>query len=373
MTGSLAGCGSTSWAQHTTTTALDTAVVNDLDGYTTSPVYAAADAGLFRGELSGGTWTWAQLDGTLAGLPSGEYRALAVNPSPTPYDEELYAASGNSVYRLRNLGGVWSVALVTPPVFDQVYSLLWDDLVVGSSSGLYSVGLPTSDQKVCRQAVRKARFRYLKAGLAALQSCLDRSLASGVTCPDSATQLRLDKAATFFDSLDGKCGDTTVAELRLEWPSSCWNVRTADELEDCLLADAEASAGSIAALEYEAGGTGRGSASRCQQTIGKAWGRGFAAGALTAFDKCNSSLDAGRVDDCPDAATTSQIASLAAKATDKVLAACSDGDVALLGGLGFGGACDGVTTAPNLNACMLEAHTDALSDLLSAPEDDGLD
>ncbi len=372
MTGSLAGCGSTSWSQHSTGTALDSAVVNDLDGYTTSPVYAASSAGLFRGELAG-AWSWSQLDGTLAGLPTGEYRALAVNPSPSPYDEELYAAIGSSVYRLRNAAGIWTITLVTPPVFDQVYSLLWDDLVVGSTSGLYSVGLPTAEQKKCRKAVRKVRTRYLKTALGATVACLDASLSSGATCPDATTQAVIAAAALAFGQIDTFCDDVTVEALRIEWPAGCWNVRTAGALEICLEADAEATVESLALTEYGNGGTERASASTCQRTIGRAWGRGYATGALAALDKCITNLDAGRTDDCPDATTSNKISQLAVKATDKVLAACSDGEVATLAGAGFGGVCDTVTTGPDLNACLLDAHDDALGDLLAAPADLGLD
>lgn len=375
-TGSLAGCGTGNWVQSTTGTALDSSIVYDLDGSTSSITYAASSAGLFRGTLSSGTWTWAELTGssdpalaTLPNNPADEYVAVAVNPSPSGYDEEFYAATGDQIYRLRLLGTTWTVNLISPSPHEEVRVLLWDDLVVGSNGTVSALGVPTKAQRKCRKAVSKARSNYIGQVLKASVTCRDAYLGGGDSCPDAKAAAAIAKAEAKV-ALDRRCTDGAVAALDETWYGGCLSVRTVEDLEACLLADLEEATDTMILAEYGAEDPGRvGVAVGCQRAIGRAYGRGYASKAIKAMGVCEGSIDKGRTVDCPDAKAQSKIEKAATKAAARIVSGCSASDLTALDGLGFGGSCSGLGTFTDLSDCQLADHEDALDALLSRPED----
>lgn len=369
MTGGLAGCSSSSWAPFTTGTALDTSIVNDLDGPTTSPVYVAASTGLYRGEYTG-TWTFTELTGSggsFAILPDASYSAVTYNPSPALSDEEFFAATDDEIYRLRRTGAAWTVVLISPAPHEEVNVLLYDALVVGSAGGVSGLGEPSSEQAKCKKAFRNARKKLLAKAVKAYGGCRNRALESFIACPDAEAQADVAAAVAKLD-LDGSCTDATVEVLAADWPGVCNDVTTVSELEACLIDQTTDAASAAIAGEYGASNPARvGVAVTCQQTIGKAYGRSYLQKALAATSKCEQKLDKGSVDSCPDDKALAATESAASKAAAMVAGRCSAADITALNSLGFGGSCAGSTTVTLLATCQQSDHDSLVDELTALP------
>lgn len=377
--GSLSGCGTGTWTQEITGTAIDTSIVHDLDGPTTSPLYVASSAGLFRGELNTGVWSWQELTGSadpqlalLPNNPGDAYKAVAYNPSaPAGWDEEFFAAVSDQVWRVRYLApATWQVNLISPSPHEEVRVLLWDDLIVGSADGLASLGEATRDQQGCLAAAGKTRTKHLDKVRKALAKCRDNYVAGGPSCPDAKATAAIDKARAKIN-LASRCDDTTVAQLASEWTGSCYGAATTAELAACIEADAEAAVDAAIAAEYGAEDPGRvGVAAACQKAIGKEYGKGVLAKSLKALDGCEKARAKAEVVECPDAGTLDELIALFLKAADRIAKKCSDADVAALDALGFGGSCSGVANAADLATCLGDEHQDIVEGLLAVPEDE---
>jgi len=124
------------WWKMPTSTELDSQAVLAVDSARIGGLmvlYAATDQGVYSGRLdssSGSTWTWRSIS------PNGRQRYVAVAADPDN-PNRLCAAHDNSIWVSSDGGFNWGLV---PPSgtaeFDQVTSLLYRDLIVGTSCGL---------------------------------------------------------------------------------------------------------------------------------------------------------------------------------------------------------------------------------------------
>ncbi len=108
---------------------------------------------------------------------------------------------------------------------------------------------------------------------------------------------------------------------------------------------------------------------KCQKRVGSQ-GRVFLKSVQKALAKCHDKVSKGTLPPATDCTMETDAAARIAKAvtklTTKVTAMCPD---AVVGSLGFGGACYGVQTAAELTACLVDSHQDvglALADTVYA-------
>jgi photosystem II stability/assembly factor-like uncharacterized protein len=131
--------GTANWWKMPTGTELDRQSVQVVTGMKNGSVltlYATTDQGVYRGRLDGAaaaTWLWKDI------TPDDPhpYAALAVNPENA---EQVYVAHDNSVWKSSDAGSSWG--LLAPsgtPACHQVFSLLYDDLLIGTAAGLFAV------------------------------------------------------------------------------------------------------------------------------------------------------------------------------------------------------------------------------------------
>jgi len=130
------------WWHFTTSTNLDSEVVYDIDGTkigSVFTVYVTTNEGVYKGTMDSAvtsTWTWTDV------TPNGsqEYVAVTVNPTDA---NEVFAAHDNSIWGSLNGGTTWGLL---PPsgttAHEQVFVLHYDDLLIGTATGLYS---PTTE------------------------------------------------------------------------------------------------------------------------------------------------------------------------------------------------------------------------------------
>jgi hypothetical protein len=368
--GSLTGCGTGTFSKATTLANLDTSIVYDLDGPTTSPVYVAASGGLFRGALIG-TWVWTDMS-TVTSIPTGtsEYQAVTYNPTPGGgCAEEFYAATGDQIYRLRLCGGSWSSTLISPTPFEDVNVLLWDELIAGTSSSLSSLGHASRTITKCRAGFDKVRDTYIRSSAKAWRGCFDASLKSGNSCPSAKAAAKLDKATQKID-LSRKCSDDAVTALGASWPGSCVHAQTVSELETCLKEDADTLVASQLERQYGADVAARGgTADKCQKAIGRAYG-GLLQQALKQISKCERQIEKDEETECPNASALSSIESAAMRSLSQVSRACSDEDIASLSLLGTGSDCDTATSISEMHICQTTALQEELQSLRTPISDD---
>jgi hypothetical protein len=367
-TGSLSGCGSGIFNKVTTGTILDSAVVHDLGGPTTSPTYVASSAGLFRGELSSGVWTWTDMSAAL-GLPTSPgWKAVTYNPVPGGgCNEEFYGAVGDQVFRLRECGGVWNAVLVSPTPFENVEVMLWDELVVGTSGGLYSMGHAAKDVTKCRASVRAARDKYLWTAMKANLGCYERAAGQGGSCPDATVDSVVARSLSRLD-LGRKCDDETVSALADTWPGHCRGAATVESLEECMVADVDTLVDETLQGYFGPAGaahaTGNGV---CEETLGGSFSKVFKV-ALKAVSKCEKLIESDTETSCPNAQTEASIQKLAFKSFKKLERRCSDADAAALQARGLPDACSGVSTVADLHGCLVESFQATMESLLAPAE-----
>jgi hypothetical protein len=369
--GSLSGCGTGTFTKVTTLPTLDASIVYDMGGPITSPVYVATSGGLFRGELIAGLWSWTDM-ATVVSIPSGtaEYKAVTYNPTPsTGCSEEFYAATGDEVYRIESCGGIWSATLFTPPIHDEIRVLLWDELIVGTSSSLASVGHAPKRITKCRARFDKVRDAYIRSTAKTWRSCFDSALKTGVSCPSSQALGKLEKAQEKID-LGRKCSDDEVTALSDSWPGHCLHSQTVANLETCLQDDADTLVASLLERQYGSDIAARaGVADKCQKAIGRAYG-GLNQQALKQLSKCERLIEKDEETQCPNPQAQSAIESAAARALGQVSRACTDSDVAAFGALGSGSTCDTSTSVATLHLCQTNGMEEDLETLRSPANDD---
>lgn len=243
--------------------------------------------------------------------------------------------------------------------------MLWDELVVGTTGGLWSMGHAGRDVTACTGAVDKARDRYFADAMKIGASCRVREMEGGASCPDAASTLALDRSRGRID-LSRKCTDDRVRSLSDSWDGTCRGVSTVDGLESCLVEQIDAGVAEALDGIFGAGGTGPASADgSCEEALGKAYSKIFKTG-LKAISKCERLVARDRETSCPNADTEAAIEKLAEKASRKIGRSCSDADAVALEARGLPDGCAGVSTVVALHECLMGAVGD-IFDLVAAP------
>ena len=330
--------------------------------------YVASSAGLFRGELSSGVWTWTDISGSL-GLPTASpWRAVTYNPSPTsPCAEEFYGATGDQIFRIRECGSGYVSTLISPAPFEDVHALLWDELVVGTAGGLWSLGHASKDVTSCRASFDKARDKYMTDATKIGLGCRVRELEGGGTCPDSVATASIAKAESRID-LSKKCSDGLVAGLSDSWDGLCRGVANVEDLETCLVSQVDDSAEEALAGYFGASGTTTATSDgSCEESLGKAYGRVLKIG-LKAISKCERKIDKDKETNCPNAEVEALIAKQGTKALRKISWSCTDANAVALEARGLPDGCVGVNTVASMHACLMDASGELISALVSPAE-----
>jgi hypothetical protein len=210
----------------------------------------------------------------------------------------------------------------------------------------------------CRKLVTKSYTKYVTAALKARMACLD-DVGAGVRpgpCPDAAASAELARAAAGLseERLARSCGDADVVAATLA--GLCAAATTTSELAACLLEASEAAVASLVDVAYAfEETTGAVEAPACQRCVGKALAK-YEKKSLELRTRCQNRLDQGRVQACPDAATTDKIASLAARIQGDVARGCDDGDIAALDAeSSFGGVCEAAASVGAFATCSAAA------------------
>ncbi len=136
--------GPASWWNPGTGLAMDTQIVNDIDGAQAGvsvTVYCAANGGVYKGYLAstsmGGwaSWVWTNLTAKVS-YWNKNFSAVTVNPDNP---DEVFLAAGNAILRSLNGGLTWIVLPGTGTIrHEDVRVLVYDDLLSGTANGLYS-------------------------------------------------------------------------------------------------------------------------------------------------------------------------------------------------------------------------------------------
>lgn len=355
-----AGCASGTFSQVVTGTALDGAVIHDIAGSLTGPMYVASSAGLFRGD---GTWT--DISGAL-GLPSGDWKATTYNPTPPAgCAEEFFGAVGDQVYRIRDCGtSGYVAALISPTPFEEVRVMLWDELIIGGDSSVSSLGHAKKRTIKCRAGFDKARDKYVNAVAKALGSCRNRELDGVTTCPDAQAQAAIDKAAGKL-GLAKRCGDDYVVALSDSWASLCTGAGSTEELEACLIESGDAAVDAFAEGHFGPSPTSAVSlGGTCESGMTKTYARVLKT-ALKSYSKCERSIEKEQETSCPNDAVLSSLDRAARKAAAKLGGSCTDADAVALNARGLPDVCAPVSTVEELAECQMSALSAILDDLLT--------
>ena len=366
--GSLAGCGTGTFTAAVTGTSLDTAIVHDLAGPTSSPTYIASSAGLFRGELVSGTWYWTDISASL-GLPTyTDWKAVTWNPAPAAgCTEEFYGAIADEVYRVRDCGAGYVAALVSPTPFEEVHVLLWDELLAGTSSGFWSLGHASRDLTNCRAAFRSARDKYAKDALKIGMACRERGLDDANSCPDATAEAAMLRSLAKVD-LGRKCTDDEVQALQDQWAGTCRGAGSVEDLEECLVDDVAFTIDYfLSGLFGPSGTTTVTGDGRCEQRIGRAYAKVMKS-AMRATSQCERKIEKDQEVSCPNDSVAATVERALERAGRIVERSCSSADVVALETRGLPDNCSGVSTSAALHDCLADALEESMQALFDPAE-----
>ena len=221
----------------------------------------------------------------------------------------------------------------------------------------------------CRKELRKQYTRYTTKSLELRGRCLGdvgRGSING-PCPDSRTASRLAALVATIDPtrLASKCPSSVVPTIGAAL--GCASAVDAGDLTACLLAADDAATDRMLDVQYAdsspvtaiADGAQRG----CQEAITKAMGS-YVKSALSSISKCESTLDLGKTDVCPDASTSAALHKAETKAFGTIAAACSDAEIQGLDAAGtFGGPCAGAASVATLQQCERDENLASIADV----------
>lgn len=246
----------------------------------------------------------------------------------------------------------------------------------GSTVTTFDFDLMTKSAQSCRKSFSKMMSTYENAVLKATRACLDgvNDGTRTAPCPDAEAMDDIAAAAARVDEtkLGAKCTASVIPLIGAA--GDCLGAADAGDLAACILVAGDAAAADAIDSEYAdaapAGPIADEAALACQEAVGKAGGA-LVKASLKAKTKCQVSLAAGKVDQCPDAKALDSVAKAESKAESTIEGACTNGAVATLDGLdAFGGTCAGVTDVAALVACNKDDHATITDELVALLDDD---
>ena len=321
------------------------------------------DSNTCNGDSGGPLFADLGMGDSVVGITSGGSSADCL-PSDLSYDADVYVhrAFIESVAGLDLLNtSCGSISQVGEP---------------GSTVTTFDFDLTSKSAQSCRKSFAKMMSTYENAVLKATRACLDGVNDGTRTgpCPDAEAMEDLASAAARVDEtkLSAKCTAGVIPSIGAA--GACLGAVDAGDLASCILVAGDAAAADAINSEYaDAAPTGTiadEAALACQEAVGKAGGA-LVKASLKAKTKCQVSLAADKVDQCPDAKALESAAKAEAKAESTIEGACTDGAVATLDGLdAFGGTCAGVTDVANLVACQKDDHALVTDELVALLEDE---
>jgi hypothetical protein len=298
--------------------------------------------------------------------------------------------SGTSLVGITS-GGTTADCLPTDKSFDTdvlvhapfIEGVAGADLLATSCGSIAQVGEPgatrhtfdfdtyQADAQACRRAVARSHVSYAIRALAAWQSCFDEVADGSRTgpCPDADTLDALAEASdkVSLAKLEARCPDGVATTIGAQ--GVCAASEDAADLATCILSAGDAAVSDALASEYAndnpAGPIAGEEAADCQRQVARATHK-LLKSSLKAATRCQASLAAGKVAECPDEKSAGKIANAETRAAEAIVEGCSDAAVQALDAAGtFGGTCSGQTSAGGLASCELVDHA-AVRDSLVA-------
>ncbi|MEN8260288.1 MAG: metallophosphoesterase family protein [Pseudomonadota bacterium] len=222
-------------------------------------------------------------------------------------------------------------------------------------------------RRKCRSKLRTQYYNYVRTLISAEQKCINGVNNGRIPgpCPDALTQNRIQSARASFEnnSLFSSCAIDDLEEAGL--PNACEGLSDIDSYQACILAFGNNAISTMLGVEYADHQPSEPipdkNQRKCQQVIAKA-AKSYTLGWLKGSMKCQTQLDSGKVQSCPDNRLVAKTTKLAAKLKKRIGKICSAEEISALNAADpFGGSCAGVTDSNELAACQRVEHEKILA------------